>query len=97
MYKDEIEKYTQLTIDNIINSAKKLLPEPYCYRPWSHPELKHGVALLETEDGLNSYLAAYGLAHKLKVVKALESLQFSELDQTIEVFAWGCGQGLASV
>ncbi|MBD5174171.1 MAG: ATP-dependent DNA helicase RecQ [Bacteroidales bacterium] len=97
MYKDEIEKYSLLTIDDIIDSAKKILPEPYSFRPWSHPELKRGVALLESEDGLNSYLAAYGLAHKLKVIKALNSLPFPELDQTIEVFDWGCGQGLASV
>ena len=89
MYKDEIKKYNPLTIDNIIVSAKKLLPEPYSHRPWSHPELKRGVALLESEEGLNAYLAAYGLAHKLKIIKALESLPYTEFDQPIEVIDWG--------
>lgn len=97
MYKDEIKKYNPLTIDSIIVSAKQLLPEPYCHRPWIHPELKRGVALLESEEGLNAYLAAYGLAHKLKIIKALESLPYTEFDQPIEVIDWGCGQGLASV
>ena len=97
MYKDEIKKYSPLTIEDIIKTAKELLPPPYNRMPWSHPELNRGTGILKTEDGLNSYLAAYGLPHKLNVFHALSGINLSEFNAPIEVFDWGCGQGLASV
>ncbi|MGM9794967.1 MAG: DEAD/DEAH box helicase [Candidatus Aphodosoma sp.] len=97
MYSDIISKYSPLTIDAVIETAKVLLPSAYNSSPWSHPEVNHGVGLLETEDGLNCYIAAYGESHKRKVFMAIEDLPFAELRESIEVVDWGCGQGLASV
>jgi ATP-dependent DNA helicase RecQ len=97
MYKDEILKYSPLTIDNIIEISRNLVPQEYARAPWTHPELKRGVALLESEDGLNAYIAAYGEAHILKIREALKRLPYDELNDDFEVYDWGCGQGLASL
>jgi ATP-dependent DNA helicase RecQ len=74
-----------------------LVPQAYSRAPWSHPELRRGVALLDSEDGLNAYIAAYGEAHKLKIVEALKFLPFNEINDNVEVYDWGCGQGLATI
>ena len=99
MYSDIITRYSPLTIDAVIETAKSLVPSEYQRYPypWSHPEVNHGVSLLKTDDGLNCYIAAYGESHKRKVFRAIEDLPFSELKESIEVVDWGCGQGLASV
>ena len=99
MYSDIITRYSPLTIDAVIETAKSLVPSEYQQYPypWSHPEVNHGVSLLKTDDGLNCYIAAYGESHKRKVFRAIEDLPFSELKESIEVVDWGCGQGLASV
>lgn len=97
MYSDIISKYNPLTIDAVIETAKSLVPSNYQRCPWCHPEVNHGVSLLKTDDGLNSYIAAYGESHKRKVFRAIEDLPFGELRESVEVIDWGCGQGLASV
>lgn len=95
MYKDEICQIQVLTIDAIIKIAQNLIPLHLKSCPWSI--LDHGRKLLSTEDELNCYLAAYGETHKKKAFKAIEDLPYCELDDAIEVFDWGCGQGLASL
>ena len=95
MYKDEIYKIQHLTIDTIIEIAQSLVPSHLKSCPWSI--LDHGRKLLSTEDELNCYLAAYGETHKKKAFKAIEDLPFTEFRDAIEIFDWGCGQGLASL
>lgn len=67
-------------------------------KPWHHPELEHGTALLHSEQGMNAYMAAYGDMHILKCRTALQNFPYGELESNpYEIFDWGCGQGIASI
>jgi len=60
--------------------------------------LGRGVRILEQEEQLYSYLNSYGLMHKAKLESAFSHFPFDKLEnQEIEIFDWGCGQGMASV
>lgn len=83
-------------MEGIVKAAKKNVPRKFASRPWEHPELERGTALLQSEDGLNSYLAAYGNAHSAKLRKAISMFPFSEINEPLEICDWGCGQGIAS-
>ena len=97
MYKDEIKKYSPLTIEDIIKTCQELVPSNYRRAPWTHPEVDHGRGVLQSEDGLNCYLAGYGEAHALKAFKAIKMLPVSAFNEPFEIFDWGCGQGVGSI
>lgn len=97
MYEEDIIRHGPITIDKIIAAAKNNVPDEYRYAPWMHGELKRGAGLLQTADGLNCYLAAYGEAHKEKVFKAISFLPFSTIREPFEICDWGCGQGIATI
>ena len=60
--------------------------------------LGRGVTILEHEEQLFSYLNSYGLMHKAKLVSAFSHFPFGRIEGgNIEVFDWGCGQGMASI
>lgn len=60
--------------------------------------LGRGVAILEQEEQLFSYLKSYGLMHKEKLLSAFSNFPFNEIrDKNIEIYDWSCGQGLASI
>lgn len=60
--------------------------------------LGRGVAILEQEEQLFSYLKSYGLMHKAKLLSAFSNFPFNEFkDNNIEIYDWSCGQGLASI
>lgn len=96
-YREEIESFDILTLDDIIAAAKKHVPAQYTRQPWTFPELNHGVAVLKTTDAMNCYMASYGQAHKEKIDEAVKAFPWKELNSEIEIIDWGCGQGLASV
>lgn len=65
-------------------------------RPWEVTE--HGRKVLQTEDELNAYIAAYGEMHIVKCRAALQNFPFDNLEMfSYEIFDWGCGQGLATL
>lgn len=65
-------------------------------KPWEVTE--HGRKVLQTEDELNAYIAAYGEMHIVKCRAALQNFPFDELNMyPFEIFDWGCGQGLATL
>lgn len=97
MYRDEIKKYSPLTIEDIIKTCQNLVPSDYNKAPWLHPEVNHGVNILQTDDGLNCYMAGYGESHAAKAFKAIMSLPSQSFSNPFEVFDWGCGQGIGSV
>lgn len=96
-YREEIESFDILTLDDIIAAARKHVPAQYTRQPWTFPELNHGVAVLKTTDAMNCYMASYGQAHKEKIDEAVKAFPWKELNSEIEIIDWGCGQGLASV
>lgn len=60
--------------------------------------LGRGVTILEQEEQLFSYLNSYGLMHKAKLVSTLSHFPFDRIEgSNMEVFDWGCGQGMASI
>lgn len=81
---------------NLIQRAKNDLPQIYKECPWTLPELKHGTAILQTEDELNAYTAAYGEMHEIKCKAALQNFPFEDIKGSVQIVDWGCGQGFGS-
>lgn len=84
------------TIDDVINHCHNCVPEKYKARPWTFPELNHGVDLLASEDALNCYMSAYGDMHVTKCRAAMMNFPYDDLLGNIEIVDWGCGQGIGS-
>lgn len=81
---------------NLIQQAKNNLAQPYKDRPWSLPELRHGTAILQTEEGLHAYTAAYGEMHEIKCKAALQNFPYDQIHGSVQIIDWGCGQGFGS-
>lgn len=96
-YYEKIREKTTLSMCNIIDICKELVPQLYKTRPYRHPDLHNGVALLNNEDALNCYIAAYGEMHMIKCRAALQNLPYNTLTGSIEIVDWGCGQGIGSM
>jgi len=103
-YKQELNKIDDPSIDDIINISKELVPTEYKNCPWNYRDnegrtLDHGRAIFETEGQCNAYMAAYGIMHKKKAFRALvdNEFPFSLIKDDIEIYDWGCGQGIASL
>lgn len=97
MHQENAKRYSSPSIDSIIAEAPKNVPFEFTRMPWEHPELKRGTSLLESEGAQDSYMAAYGDAHKQKAFKAIEFLPLWEIKGPFEICDWGCGQGIASM
>lgn len=96
-YYEYIKERTSLSMQEIIDECKTLVPTEYRTRPYRHPELHNGTALLDSEDVLNCYIAAYGEMHMIKCKAALQNFPYDSLSGNIEIVDWGCGQGIASM
>ena len=84
------------SIDDIIDYCHNALPEEYKGKPWTHPELKHGINLLASDVALNCYMSAYGDMHVTKCRAAMMNFPFDHIQGSIEIVDWGCGQGIGS-
>ena len=78
----------------LIRYCTSQLPESMKARPWD--ATNHGRAILQTEEQLNAYVAAYGEMHFIKCRAALQNFPFENLTN-YEIVDWGCGQGIASL
>ncbi|MGM9796602.1 MAG: DEAD/DEAH box helicase [Parabacteroides sp.] len=96
-YLTDIETIGHLCLDDIIQTARKHVPEAYRYQPWAYPGLAHGTSCLESEEQLNCYLASYGEMHKGKLQRIMTDFPYSQLNADFEIIDWGCGQGIATV
>lgn len=95
-YFDSISKLHCKSIDDIIEWCHQSVPIEYKARPWTHPQLNHGVDLLASDDALNCYISAYGDMHVGKCRAAIMNFPFDKLKGSIEIVDWGCGQGIGS-
>ncbi|MFT4929602.1 MAG: hypothetical protein ACI8WB_005737, partial [Phenylobacterium sp.] len=59
--------------------------------------LNRGVAILESEPQLYSYLYSYGKMHYHKIYDALSIIPNDVFSKRALVYDWGCGQGIASL
>lgn len=84
------------SIDDIIDYCHDALPIEYKGRPWTHPELKRGINLLASDVALNCYMSAYGDMHVTKCRAAKMNFPFNDIQGSIEIVDWGCGQGIGS-
>lgn len=80
----------------VVEQCYNILPSSMKYKPWEATE--HGRKVLQTEDEMNAYIAAYGEMHIVKCRAALQNFPFDNLEMfAYEIFDWGCGQGLATL
>lgn len=81
------------------NAAVDLLPKDRTKRNKLYQDLERGTCILDDEDHLNMYLHSFGKMHKAKLDTAFNCLpSISDIfDQDVEIYDWGCGQGLASI
>lgn len=101
-YKERISSISNLTMDAIIENCRSNIPAQYRYRPYSHPELNHGLDLLRSDEGLDCYISAYGEMHQVKCKAAMQNMPFppkevSGASLSLEIIDWGCGQGIGTV
>lgn len=97
MYDSQIKKVSPFTVEKAIRIAEDLVPANMRNAPWIVTD--HGCKLLTTEDELNCYMAAYGRAHYKKLQRALSESEFpfKQLSDGVEIYDWGCGQGLGTL
>ena len=100
-YKDDILSKQHLTISDIVNISRQHLLNNYNYteRPYRYIGLDHGKAVLETEGQCCAYMAAYGIMHYKKALRALDDNEFpfELLYDGFEIYDWGCGQGIGTL
>lgn len=60
-------------------------------------KLDSGVKIIDDPELLYSYMVAFGKMHYSKVLEAIEKISNEIENKSIEVYDWGCGQGLASM
>ena len=103
-YVDDIQKVGHLTINEIIKISNLYVPDIFKSCPWKYIDsqgrtLNHGTAVLETEEQCCAYMSAYGPMHRHKLMRALDENEFpySELAGGIEIYDWGCGQGIGTM
>lgn len=93
-YSDQIHKC--YNIYDIIDVCHESISQQYKPKPWTHPELNHGVDLLSSDESLNCYMSAYGYMHTTKCRAAMMNFPFQQLIGNIEIVDWGCGQGIGA-
>lgn len=103
-YITDIQKISDLTINDIIKVSLRYVPDPFKSCPWAYRDsegrtLEHGTAVLETEEQCCAYMAAYGPMHRHKLIRALDENEFpyKNLNNGVEIYDWGCGQGIGTV
>lgn len=84
----------------IADECYSRLPAEMKSCPWVATD--HGRAVLQNDQQLDAYLAAYGEMHIVKCRAALQNFPCSDpnsdiLQHNYEIFDWGCGQGIATL
>ena len=77
-YITDIQKISDLTINDIIKVSLRYVPDPFKSCPWAYRDsegrtLEHGTALDENE------------------------FPYKNLNNGVEIYDWGCGQGIGTV
>lgn len=95
-YNDIIKGSSCTNIESIVELCHQMIPLQYKAHPWTHQELVHGLNLLVSDDALNCYMSAYGEMHVGKCRAAMMNFPFEEIQGSVEIVDWGCGQGIGS-
>jgi superfamily II DNA helicase RecQ len=98
VYSEKIQHVEHLSFESIIKINEELVPSQYKRNPWDYPGMDRGKAILINDEQLSAYIAAYGKIHQDKINEVLPRLTLSDFQNTdIQIFDWGCGQGLATI
>lgn len=96
-----------MNVDRLVDACYDSIPLTWRQKPWEH--LNHGKAVLDSEELLNAYIAAYGEMHIVKCRMAMQNFPFEDLVfsrndngeitrlKNFELYDWGCGQGIGSL
>lgn len=89
-----------IDVSKIVKQCYNKLPANLKNCPWAATD--HGRLVLQTEDQLDAYLAAYGEMHIVKCRAALQNFPCTKPTDDVnqhnyEIFDWGCGQGIATL
>lgn len=85
-----------INVTTLVENCYNALPVEMRRQPWKYTD--HGRKVLNSEEELNAYLAAYGEIHIVKCYAALQNFPFEDLKvYSYEIFDWGCGQGVATL
>jgi len=96
-----------MNVDKLVDTCYNAIPSNWKQKPWEH--LNHGKAVLDSEELLNAYIAAYGEMHMVKCRMAMQNFPFEDLIfsrndhgeitrlKNFELYDWGCGQGIGSL
>lgn len=93
-YNDDILSKQNLKISDIVKISRSHIlscrykQQPYIYTDDNGRDLDHGKAVLETEEQCCAYMAAYGIMHYKKVLRALDDKEFpfDMLSDGFEIF-----------
>lgn len=103
-YINDVQRINDLSISDIIRVSSSYVPVAFKSCPWAYRDsegrtLEHGTAVLETEEQCCAYMAAYGSMHRHKLQRALDENEFPyiALSNGVEIYDWGCGQGIGTV
>lgn len=96
-YEERLNEIKCAYTEDIIEMCKRYVPNKYTFCPWKHPGLNHGINLLQNDNELDCYMAAYGEMHLMKCKTALQNLPYDQLKGSIEIVDWGCGQGIGTM
>ena len=93
-FESAISRIHPYTMESFIDVSKSMLPQHMRVCPWNF--VNHGTGLLNSNEELCAYISAYGEMHEIKCRGAFQNIDFDKLGN-IEIWDWGCGQGLASL
>lgn len=101
-YQQRIGALRNPTMEAIIEDCRNHIPAQYKFRPYFHPELNHGLDLLQSDEALDCYMGAYGEMHHSKCKAVLQNLPYPPGEKvngglSVEIVDWGCGQGIGAV
>lgn len=94
-YTEAINKEMNINYDTFLMISKILYKKNKNEDIWQ--SLDRGIAILDKEIQLLGYLHSYGEMHKEKMKTAISYFIDIEKINNINVYDWGCGQGLGSI
>lgn len=87
-YNSEIKATENPDIDDFIKAATDNVPPSLRERPWACDYMNHGKSVLNNEEQLNCYMAAYGEMHKQKMERILADFPYQDIKGNFEIFDW---------
>lgn len=100
-FHERIRAIRNFNMEAIIEDCRNHIPAKYKFRPYYHPDLNHGLDLLQTDEALDCYMGAYGEMHHSKCKAVLQNLPYPpkevKVGLSLEIVDWGCGQGIGAV